>query len=109
MSMVKQGMRLGAIVFAAGAVLGLTAGPAGAWPVPLTGDDTKYLNMTRGKFPGDDDQLILAGRQVCNMLYNGRGAAGATDQLTSDYGVGPKEAGIVVRAARSTYCTQAPG
>lgn len=100
---------LTATAVAAGAMLGVGAGPASAWPVPLTGDDTKFLNMTRGKFPGDDDQLILAGRQACNLLYNGRGASGAIDQLAADYGTGPAEAGVLVRAARSTYCTQAPG
>lgn len=108
MSIRKQGVRLAAIAAAAG-TLGAVAGPASAYPIPLTNDDTRFLNMTRGKFPGDDDQLMVAGRQVCQMLYAGRGASGAIDQLAADYGTGPKEADIVVRAARGTYCTQAPG
>ena len=101
--------RLAASAAAATALMGASAGTACAWPIPLTGEDTRFLNMTRGTFPGDDDQLLMAGRQVCNMLYNGRGVNGATDQLVADYGTGPSEAGVMVRAARSTYCTQAPG
>jgi hypothetical protein len=35
-------------------------GAAAAWPVPLTADDTNFLNAARRSgFPGGDDQLLL--------------------------------------------------
>jgi hypothetical protein len=39
--------------FAAGAVLGATAAPAYAWPIPLTPDQNNFLNRAHGiGFPG---------------------------------------------------------
>lgn len=93
---------------AAGA-LGLSTAPAGAWPIPLTADDTNFLNATRGNFPGNDDQLLLAGRQACRMLYTGQGAQATIDATAASYGASPQQAAGLVGAARSTMCTQAPG
>lgn len=93
---------------AAGA-LGLSAAPASAWPIPLTADDTNFLNATRGNFPGNDDQLLLAGRQACRMLYTGQGAQATIDATAATYGASPQQAGSLVGAARNTMCTQAPG
>jgi hypothetical protein len=83
--------------------------PAAAWPLPLTSDDTNYLNAVRGNFPGDDDQLLLAGKQACRLLYTGQPASAVIDSTAAQYGASPDQAAGVVNAARSTMCTQAPG
>ncbi len=104
--------RLGKIVATvaiAGGLLGLGAAPAGAWPIPLTADETNFLNATRGNFPGNDDQLLLAGKQACRLLYTGQGNQGAVDATAATYGATPAQAASLVGAARSTMCTQAPG
>lgn len=108
MSKVKTGLLMAAAV-TAGALLGAGTGPAGAWPIPYTAEDLRYLDATRGNFPGDDDQLLLAGKQVCRQLYTGQSSAAVTDQLAAQYGASPEQAAVVVRAARSAMCTQAPG
>jgi hypothetical protein len=59
MSTQKRSFRIIATALAAGALLGATAAPAAAWPLPLTPDQTSFLNAVRGNFPGDDDQLLL--------------------------------------------------
>jgi hypothetical protein len=53
-------VRVGVVAVAAGALLGAAEVPASAWPLPLTSEDTSYLNAVRGNFPGDDDQLLIA-------------------------------------------------
>ncbi|CAJ1506149.1 DUF732 domain-containing protein [[Mycobacterium] holstebronense] len=102
----KRGALIATVV-AAGVLFG--AGPAAAWPIPYTSEDIRYLDATRGNFPGDDDQLLLAGKQVCRQLYTGQSAGSVTDQVAAQYGASPEQAAIVVRAARSAMCTQAPG
>lgn len=77
--------------------------------IPLTADDTNFLNATRGNFPGDDDQLLLAGRQACRLLYTGQGAQATIDATAATYGASPQQAAGLVNAARGTLCTQAPG
>ncbi|OBG38708.1 MULTISPECIES: DUF732 domain-containing protein [Mycolicibacter] len=106
MSVRKRGVLI-ATAIAAGAMLG--AAPAIAWPIPYTAEDIRYLDATRGNFPGDDDQLLLAGKQVCRQLYTGQSAGAVTDQVAAQYGASPEQAATVVRAARNTMCTQAPG
>lgn len=108
MTMLKAGLLMATAV-AAGAMLGVGAGPAAAWPIPYTADDIRYLDATRGNFPGDDDQLMLVGKQVCRGLYTGQSAAAVTDQVAAQYGASPEQAAGLVRAARSAMCTQAPG
>lgn len=107
MTVRKRGVLIAAAV-GAGVMLG-SAGPAVAWPIPYTAEDIRYLDATRGNFPGDDDQLLMAGKQVCRQLYTGQPAGAVTDQVAAQYGASPEQAAVVVRAARSTMCTQAPG
>lgn len=96
-------------VVAAGTLLGALAAPASAWPLPLTSDETNYLNAVRGAFPGDDDQLLIAGRQACRQLYTGQPASAVIDSTAGQYGASPDQAATLVNAARGTMCTQAPG
>jgi Protein of unknown function (DUF732) len=98
---------VGALVL--GTLLGATAPRAGAWPIPLTGEDNTYLNATRGVFPGDDDQLLMVGRQMCRLLYTNQPASAVIDQMAGQYGATPDQAAVALRAARRAYCTQAPG
>jgi hypothetical protein len=98
-----------ATALAAGALLGAAAAPAAAWPITLTQEDTNYLNQVRGVFPGDDDQLLLVGRQICRGLMTGQGTQGAIDSAAAQYGATPDQAATAVRAAHGTYCTSAPG
>jgi hypothetical protein len=102
-------VRVGLVAVAVGALLGAAEVPASAWPLPLTSEDTNYLNAVRGNFPGDDDQLLIAGKQACQRLYSGQGRQAVIDSLAAEYGAGPGQAATLVSAARGTYCTQAPG
>lgn len=92
-----------------GSLLGATAPQAAAWPIPLTAQDTTYLKATRGVFPGDDDQLLLVGREMCRLLYTGTPAQAVIDQMAGQYAATPQQASVALRAARRAYCTQAPG
>ncbi|MDF2825417.1 MAG: hypothetical protein K0R68_2825 [Mycobacterium sp.] len=86
-----------------------TAAPAAAWPIALTAEDIRYLDATRGAFPGNDDQLLLVGKQMCRQLYTGTPAQVVIDTTAAQYGTSPAQASVVLGAARSTMCTQAPG
>ena len=102
--------RLAAVTLAAGTLLGATAAPAYAWPIPLTPDQTSYLATARGTgFPGHDDQLLMAGEQACHLLYSGQHAPAVTDAVAAQFGADPGQAASVIRVARGTLCTQAPG
>ncbi|CDO27705.1 DUF732 domain-containing protein [Mycolicibacterium porcinum] len=92
-----------------GTALGATAPQAAAWPMPLTAEDTTYLKATRGVFPGDDDQLLLVGREMCRLLYTGTPAQAVIDQMAGQYAATPDQTAVALRAARRAYCTQAPG
>ena len=96
-------------VAAAGVLLGATAPAASAWPLPLSSDDQNFLSSARGTFPGDDDQLLIVGRQMCRMLYTGQPAQAVIDTTAAQYGATPGQAAGVLHAARGTSCTQAPG
>jgi Protein of unknown function (DUF732) len=109
MSTGKRSVRLIAPVLTAGTLLAATAAPAAAWPIPLTSDEIKFLNSARGTFPGDDDQLLLVGRQMCRMLYTGQGSQAVIDATAAQYAASPHQAASVLSAARGTLCTQAPG
>jgi len=91
------------------AMWGATAAPASAWPIPLTFVEENYLNAVRGNFPGNDDQLLLAGKQACRLLYTGQPAPAVIAATAGQYGASPEQAATVVNAARGTMCTQAPG
>ncbi len=104
----KAAAPIGAVLVL-GAVLGATAPQAAAWPIPLTAQDTNYLKATRGVFPGDDDQLLLVGREMCRLLYTGTPAQAVIDQMAGQY-AGHTGSGLgALRAARRAYCTQSPG
>jgi hypothetical protein len=105
----RRSVRVIATALAAGAMMWAATAPAAAWPLPLTSDDTNYLNAVRGNFPGDDDQLLLAGKQACRLLYTGQPASAVIDSTAAQYGASPDQAAGVVNAARGTMCTQAPG
>jgi hypothetical protein len=107
--MSKRSIRLIASALAAGVLLGATAAPAAAWPLPLTNDEVKFLNATRGTFPGDDDVLLIVGRQMCRMLYTGQPSSAVINDTAAQYAASPDQAAGVLRAARNTMCTQAPG
>lgn len=109
MSTAKRSLCIAAAVLGTGALLAGTAAPAAAWPLPLTSDQTKFLNSARGNFPGDDDQLLLAGTQACHLLYSGQPASAVINATADQYGASPDQAASLVRAARGTLCTQAPG
>ena len=99
-----------AATLAAGALLGAgSTAPAGAWPIQLTAEDTDFLNGARNGFPGDDDTLLLVGRQMCRQLYTGQPASTVIDNTANEYGATHEQAAGVLRAARGAYCTQAPG
>jgi hypothetical protein len=101
--------RVAAAALAAATMWGAAAAPATAWPIPLTDVEVNYLNSVRGAFPGNDDQLLLAGKQACRMLYTGQGTLTTTNATATQYGVSFEQAANLVGAARSTMCTQAPG
>lgn len=108
MSARKLSIRLVAGSLAAGALLGGAAATASAYPIPLTWEDDNYLSAVRGVWPTDDDTLLMAGRWACRQLYTGSGTQGAIDGTVAQYGATPDQAAVVVRAARGSYCTQAP-
>lgn len=97
------------MALAAATILGTTVPQAAAWPIPLTWEDNTYLKATRGVFPGDDDQLLLVGREMCRQLYTGTPAQAVIDQMAGQYGATPDQTAVALRAARRAYCTQAPG
>lgn len=94
----------------AGALLAFAGGTAAAWPIPITPEQQNFINQARGAgFPGDDDQILLAGQQACRALYTRQGVQGAIDTVAGPNGATPEQAAGLVRAARGTLCTQAPG
>lgn len=109
MSIAKWNIRILAGALTVGTLLGGTAVPAAAWPIPLTSDDINFLDAARGNFPGNDDQLLLVGRQVCRMLYTGQRSPQVIDAIAVQYAATPDQAARVLNAARGTFCTQAPG
>ena len=95
---------------AAGAMSSATAAPAYAWPIPLTPDQNNYLSRAHGSgFPGDDDQLLIAGNQACHLLYSGQPASAVIDSKAGEYGASPEQAAALVQSARGTMCKRAPG
>jgi hypothetical protein len=105
----KRSVRLFTAGLAVAAISGAMAAPAGAWPLPLTADQTRFLDSTRGGFPGDDDQLLMAGLNACHLLYSGQASPAVIDATAAQYGASADQAAHLVSAARATMCTQAPG
>jgi len=105
----KRGIGWIAALFVAASVIATPAGSAGAWPTPLTQPEIEFLDAVRGTFPGDDDRLLLAGKQACRLLYTGQGTRATVDATAAQYGATRDQAARLVGAARATMCTQAPG
>jgi hypothetical protein len=102
--------RAAAVVCGAGVALSAAAGPALAWPIPITPEQQGFINQARAAgFPGNDDQILLAGMQACRVLYTGQGTQAAIAAVAAPNGASPGQAGGLVSAARGTLCTQAPG
>lgn len=77
-----------------------TTGTASAWPTPITPDMQQFLNSARSAgAQGSDDALLTQGLLACRILYTRQGVA-AAEAASSP---------VIVRAARGTLCTQAPG
>jgi hypothetical protein len=51
----------------------------------------------------------LAGRQMCRMLYTGQPSSAVIDTMAAQHAASPDQSASVLRAARGTLCTQAPG
>ena len=102
-------LRLTATAVAAAAMLGAAAAPAGAWPYPLNPYDIRFLDTVRGTFPGDDDQLLTVGKQMCRLLYTGLTNQAAIEQTAAQHGVSVDQAAHMMRAACGNLCTTAPG
>jgi hypothetical protein len=103
-------IRVSAVALTAGALIGFADPTASAWPTPITPEQQRYINQARGAgFPGDDDAVLQAGMQACRALYTGQGVQGAIGTVAAQAGVNPDQAGVAVRLARGTLCTQAPG
>lgn len=109
MSTPKRSIRMVAAALAAGTLLSVTTVSAAAYPLPLTQQDINFLNASRGNFPGDDDTLLIVGRQMCRMLFTGQSSQAVIDSMAGQYGASPEGAAIVLGAARGNYCTSAPG
>jgi len=102
--------RAGAIAVGAGALLVGAGAPAWAWPIPITSEEQRLIDQAHATgFPGDDDQMLMAGRQACQMLMTGQGSQAAADTLAGRYGADPGQAVAVVRIAHSILCTSARG
>jgi hypothetical protein len=93
----------------AGALWAVAVAPASAWPIPLTGEDTTFLNQARGNFPGDDDTLLTAGRLACRQLMTDQPRQAVVDSIAGQFGADPGQAAGLVAAARGSYCTSSPG
>jgi hypothetical protein len=100
--------RAAGIMLVSASLWAAAAAPASAWPIPLTGQDTAFLNITRGNFPGDDDTLLTAGRLACRQLMTGQSRQLVVDSIAGQFGADPGQASGLVAAAHSTYCTAAP-
>ncbi len=87
-------------VVVAGVLGALFAPVASAWPVPVTPDMQRFIDSARANGAvGSDDELLMQGTLACRILYTRQGTAAAEAQTSP----------AVVRAARGTICTQAPG
>jgi Protein of unknown function (DUF732) len=110
MSTEWRSVRMVGIAVAVGALLGAAAAPAAASPVQPTPEETNFLNVVRGNFPGDDAQLVQAGEQVCTMLaYSGQPASAVSGLIAARYGASPDQAANLVNAAHDLICPYLPG
>lgn len=109
-TMIHNVIRVAAATLGAGALVVAAAGPASAWPTPITPDQQRYITQARAAgFPGDDDAVLQAGLQACRALYTGQGEQGAIGTVAGQAGVTPDQAGVAVRLAPGKLCTRPPG
>lgn len=94
-------IRVAIATVGAGAMLAVGAGTAAAWPIPITAEQQNFISQARG--------ALMAGQQACRALYINQGVQGAIDAIAGPNGATPDQAAGLVRAARATLCTQAPG
>lgn len=96
-------------VAAAAALSVVAAGPASAWPMPFTPEQQRFINQARNAgFPGDDDAVMQAGLQACQMAFSGQARSDVVGALAGQYGADAGPAGALVRAAHGILCTSAP-
>ncbi len=109
-TLINNVIRVAAATLVAGALVAAAAGTASAWPTPITPEQQRYITQARAAgFPGDDDAVLQAGMQACRALYTRQGVQGAIGTVAGQAGVNPDQAGVAVRLARGSLCTQAPG
>lgn len=103
-------VRLAAGVIAAASALSVAAaGPASAWPIPFTPEQQRFINQARNAgFPGDDDSVLQAGLQACQLAFGGQARTDVVGALAGQYGAEPGPTGALARAAHGILCTSAP-
>jgi hypothetical protein len=103
-------IRAAVIAAGAGALWLGTSTPAGAWPIPITTQQQHFINQARSAgFPGDDDAVLQAGLQACQLLMTGSGTQGAIDGVVGLTGADPGVTRALVRSAHGIMCTSARG
>lgn len=99
----------GGTLAAATALSVAAAGPASAWPMPFTPEQQRFINQARNAgFPGDDDAIMQAGLQACQMAFSGQSRPDVVGALAGQYGADAGPTGALVRAAHGILCTSAP-
>jgi len=103
-------IRLAAGAVAAISVLSVAgAGSASAWPIPVTPEQQRFINQARNAgFPGDDDGILQAGLQACQMAFSGQSRPDVIGALAGQYGADPGPTGALAKAAHGILCTSAP-
>jgi hypothetical protein len=110
MSTERRSVRITGTALAVGMLLGAAAAPSAATPEHPTPEESNFVNAIRGKFPGDDAQLIQAGEQACTMLaYRMAPASEVNSLLATRYGASPDQAANLVSAAHGIICPYVPG
>lgn len=103
-------IRLAAGAVAAAAALSVAAAvPASAWPMPFTPEQQRFINQARNAgFPGDDDAVMQAGLQACQMAFSGQSRPDVIGALAGQYGADAGPTGALAKAAHGILCTSAP-
>jgi hypothetical protein len=103
-------IRLAAGAVAAAAALSVAAaGFASAWPIPFTPEQQRFINQARNAgFPGDDDAVLQAGLQACQMAFSGQSRSDVIAALAGQYGADAGPTGALAKAAHGILCTSAP-
>ncbi|OBJ36027.1 hypothetical protein A5630_08470 [Mycolicibacterium mucogenicum] len=105
---VKIRLTAGAVA-AVSALSVAAAGPASAWPMPFTPEQQRFINQARNAgFPGDDDAIMQAGLQACQMAFSGQSRPDVVGALAGQYGADVGPTGALAKAAHGILCTSAP-